>query len=95
MKFLKIAAVVIISLFAFEGAKAQVVVHARVGAPVPPRTVVVTRPVYRHPYRRAVVVAPVVYHRRYRRTVVVARPAYRRAVVYRRVHGRRVVVRRY
>ncbi|MBD1367126.1 hypothetical protein IDJ77_25165 [Mucilaginibacter sp. ZT4R22] len=94
MKYLKLLAVTIIALFAFEGAKAQVVVRTRV-APVHQRTVVTTRPVYRHAYRRTVVATrPVVYHRPYHRTVVVTRPAYRRTVAYHRPY-KRVVVRRY
>ncbi|MDB5287770.1 MAG: hypothetical protein JWR05_2719 [Mucilaginibacter sp.] len=76
MKYLKVLAVAIIAMFAFEGAQAQVVVKARVGAPVHHvyhrRTVVVNRPVYRPRYRRAVVVNRPVY----RRTVI--GPAYRR-----------------
>nr|WP_294944489.1 hypothetical protein [uncultured Mucilaginibacter sp.] len=106
MKYLKILTVSIIALFAFEGAKAQVIVRAHAGAPVRQRTVVVTRPVYRHNYRRTVVATrPVVYHRPYRRAVVVERPAYRRTVVttrpvYRRTVAyhrpyKRVVVRQY
>jgi hypothetical protein len=87
MKYLKILAVTIIALFAFEGAKAQVVVRARIGAPAPRRTVVVERPVY----RRTVVARPV-YHRPYRRTVVVERPVYRRSVVVNRPVYRRAVV---
>ena len=86
MKYLKILAVAVVAMFAVERAKAQVVVHARIGAPAPPiRTVVVERPVE----RRVVVVDR--YHRRphYRRTVVVSRPAYYRA------HHKRVVVRHY
>jgi hypothetical protein len=75
MKYLKVLAVAVIAMFAFEGAQAQVVVKARVGAPVHHiyhrRTVVVNRPVYRPRYHRAVVVNRPVY----RRTVV--RPAYR------------------
>ncbi|RFZ82184.1 hypothetical protein DYU05_16320 [Mucilaginibacter terrenus] len=95
MKYLKVFAIAIITLFAVEGAKAQVAVHARIGAPVRSRTVVVERPVYHRPYyRRAVAVRPV-YHRPYRRTVVVERPAYRRHVVYNRPYAKRVVVRRY
>jgi hypothetical protein len=93
MKYLKILAVAIIAMFAFEGAKAQVVVGARIGgAPVyhPRRTVVVTHPVYhrRVVYRRPVIVArPVMYRNPYRRTVV--RPVY-----YRHPH-KRVIVRHY
>ncbi|MEO7213555.1 hypothetical protein [Mucilaginibacter sp.] len=95
MKYLKILAVTIIALFAFEGAKAQAVVRVRAGAPVHQRTVVTTRPVYRHAYRRTVVATrPVVYHRPYRRAVVVTRPAYRRTVAYHRPY-KRVVVRHY
>jgi hypothetical protein len=89
MKYLKVLAVAIIAMFAFEGAQAQVVVKARVGAPVQRttyhrKTVVVTRPVYRPRYHRAVVVNRPVY----RRTVV--RPAYRR-----NAHTRVVVRRNY
>ncbi|MBD1394496.1 hypothetical protein [Mucilaginibacter glaciei] len=83
MKYLKVLAVAIITMFAVEGAQAQVVVKARIGAPaqrVYParRTVVVNRPVYRRPYRRNVVVTRrayrrPVYHRPARRTVVVRR----------------------
>lgn len=87
MKYLKVLAVAIVALFAFEGASAQVVVRARVGAPVRHRTVVVSR--------------PVAYRPAYRRTVVVNRPHYRRAVVvnrsvaYHRPYAKRVVVRHY
>lgn len=96
MKYLKIFAVAIIALFGIETAKAQVVVNARIGTPVRPRTVVVERPVhradyYRPAYRRTAVYhrRPVVYHRpAYRRTVVVNRPVYRHP-------ARRVVVRHY
>lgn len=94
MKYLKTLAVTIIAIFAFEGAKAQVVVKARIGAPVQHRTVVTTRPVYHRTYRRTVVATRPVYHRPYRRTVVVSRPAHRRTVVYHRPY-RRTVVRRY
>jgi hypothetical protein len=87
MKYLKVLAVAVVAMFAFEGAQAQVVVKARVGAPVQRvyhrRTVVVTRPVYRPRYHRAVVVNRPVY----RRTVI--RPAYSR-----NAHTR-VVVRRH
>ena len=84
MKQLKVLAVAIVAMFAFEGAKAQVVVAARIGAPAP-RTVVVERPVE----RRVVVVNR--HHRRYyRRPVVVERPVY-----YHRPVHRRVIVRHY
>jgi hypothetical protein len=85
MKYLKVLAVAVVAMFAFEGAKAQVVVSAQIGTPSPTRTVIVERPVE----RRVVVVDR--YHRRphYRRTVVVARPAYYHA------RHRRVVVRHY
>ncbi|MDB5063096.1 MAG: hypothetical protein JWP67_2939 [Mucilaginibacter sp.] len=89
MKYLKVLAVAIIAMFAFEGAQAQqVVVKARVGAPVQRvyhrRTVVVNRPVYRPAYHRVVVVNRPVY----RRTVI--RPAYRH-----NAHTRVVVRRNY
>ncbi|MES2060959.1 MAG: hypothetical protein V4456_03510 [Bacteroidota bacterium] len=85
MKYLKVLAVAVVAMFAFEGAKAQVVVSAHIGTPPPTRTVVVERPVDRvvvvnRHYRR---------HPRYRRTVVVSRPGYYRE------HRRRVVVRHY
>ncbi|WP_374951455.1 hypothetical protein [Mucilaginibacter sp.] len=96
MKYLKVLAVAIIATFAFEGAQAQVVVNARIGAPAHrvyrQRTVVVNRPAYRPAYRRTVVVNRPVY----RRTVV--RPVYRRTYVrpaYHRAYARRVVVRHY
>lgn len=82
MKYLKVLAIAIVAMFAFEGAKAQVVVGARIGSPAsiyhPRRTVVVNRPAYRphrvyHP-RRTVVVTRPAYRPRYTRTVV--RPAY-------------------
>ncbi|OOQ59239.1 hypothetical protein [Mucilaginibacter pedocola] len=95
MKYLKIFVVTIIAIFAFEGAHAQVVVKARIGAPAPRRTVVVNGPVYHRTYYRRTVARPVVYHRPYRRTVVVSRPAPRRTVVYHRPYKRTVVVRRY
>lgn len=94
MKYLKVLAIAIVAMFAFEGAKAQVVVRARVGAPVHTRTVVVERPSYRTHYRRTVVATRPVYHRNYRRTVVVERPVYRRTVTYHRPY-KRVVVRHY
>ncbi|WP_454801880.1 hypothetical protein [Mucilaginibacter phyllosphaerae] len=86
MKFIKVLAVAVVALFAVEGAKAQVVVSARIGSPAPPvRTVVVERPVE----RRVVVVNR--HHRRYyRRPVVVYNRGY-----YHRPHARRVVVRHY
>jgi len=93
MKYLKVLAIAVIAMFAFEGAKAQVVVSARIGsAPIyhPRRTVVVTRPAY-HPrpvYRRNVVVARPVYRAPYRR-VVVTKPAYYRN------HNKHLVVRRH
>lgn len=69
MKYLKVLAVAIITMFAVEGAHAQVVVRARVGAPAhrvyTRRTVVTTRPVYRRPYRRTVVVSRPLRTRRY------------------------------
>ena len=85
MKYLKVLAVAVIAMFAFEGAKAQVVVKARIGAPV------------HHTYhRRTVVVNRPVYHRNYhRRAVIVNRPVYRRAVVrpaYHRNYRRHAVV---
>jgi hypothetical protein len=84
MKYLKVLAIAIVVTFAFEGAKAQVVVGARIGAPVRhvyhPRTVVVTR--------------PVAYHRPYRR-VIVERPVYRRHYYRHPQRSRVVVVRRY
>jgi hypothetical protein len=85
MKSIKVLAVAIVAMFAFEGAKAQVVVSAHIGTPPPTRTVVVERPVDR------VVVVDRHRHRRphYRRTVVVSRPGYYRE------HRRRVVVRHY
>ncbi|MFD0767211.1 hypothetical protein ACFQZI_20315 [Mucilaginibacter lutimaris] len=84
MKYIKVIAAAIVAMFAFEGAKAQVVVAARIGAPAP-RTVVVERPVE----RRLVVVNR--HHRRhYRRPVVVERPVY-----YHRPVHRRVIVRHY
>jgi hypothetical protein len=89
MKYLKILAIAVVAIFAFEGAKAQVIVKARVGAPVHhryyhPRTVVVTRPAgYHRPN-----------YRPYRRTVVVNRPVYRRHY-YAQPHYSRVVVRRH
>lgn len=92
MKYIKILAVTVIGLFAINGAKAQVVVAARIGAPAP-RTVVVERPVE----RRVVVVNRHGYRRNYyRRPVVVARPVYHRGPAYyhRPVH-RRVIVRHY
>ena len=92
MKYLKVLAIAVVAMFAFEGAKAQVVVSARIGsAPVyhPRRTVVVNRPVYvrhRPVYRRTVVVNRPVYRNHYRRTVV--RPGYynnhKKVVVVRR-----------
>jgi hypothetical protein len=89
MKYIKVLAIAIVALFAFEGAKAQVVVHARVGAPVVrTRTVVVNRHVYHRPHYRRTVVVNRRYHRpHYRRTVVVNRP------VYHRYHHNRVIVR--
>jgi len=83
MKYIKVLAIAIVAMFAFEGAKAQVVVKARIGAPV-------------HTYhpRRVVVTRPVVYHRPHRRTVVVDRPGYRHHY-YRHPHRRTVVVRHY
>jgi hypothetical protein len=86
MKSLKVLAIAIVAMFAFEGAKAQVVVNAHIGTPPPrPRTVLVERPV-----DRVVVVDR--YHRRhprYRRAVVVSRPVYYHAP------RRRVIVRHY
>jgi hypothetical protein len=81
MKYLKVLAIAVIALFAVEGAKAQVVVSARIGsAPVyhPRRTVVVTRHAYRpRPvYRRHVVVARHGYRAPHRR--MVARQDYHR-----------------
>jgi hypothetical protein len=84
MKTIKVLMIAIIALFTFEGAKAQVVVKTRVGAPVHRhyyhrpyhRAVVVTRPVHRPYYHRAVVVRrrPVVvrhaYHHPHKRVVV-------------------------
>lgn len=68
--------IAIVALFTFEGAKAQVVVKARVGAPVHRH--------YRHRVRRAVVVR----HHYHRRPVVV-RHAYHRP--HRRVVTRTVI----
>jgi hypothetical protein len=88
MKYLKVLAVAVIAMFAFEGAKAQVVVKARMGAPV-----------QRTYHRRTVVVNRPVYHRNYhRRAVIVNRPVYRRTVVrpvYHRNYRRHAVVRHY
>lgn len=69
MKAVKVLMIAIVALFTFEGAKAQVIVKARVGAPVHRH--------YRHPVRRTVVVRhhyhrrPVrhAYHRPHRRVV--------------------------
>ena len=89
MKYLKVLAVAVIAMFAVEGAKAQVVVKARIGG----------APVHRTYHRRTVVVNRPVYHRNYhRRAVIVNRPVYRRTVVrpaYRHNYHRRVVVRHY
>lgn len=83
MKYIKVLAVAIVALFAVEGAKAQVVVHARVGAPiVRTRTVVVDRP-----YHQRTVVVNRPHHRRHHRRVVVNRP------VHHRYHHNRVIVR--
>jgi hypothetical protein len=87
MKYIKVLAVAVVALFAFEGAKAQVVVQARVGAPVVhTRTVVVNRPVYHRRHHRTVVVNRPYHRSHYRRTVVVNRP------VHHRHHSNRVVV---
>jgi hypothetical protein len=84
MKILKVLMIAIIALFTFEGANAQVVVKARVGAPV-------HRHYYRHPVRRTVLVTHRVYHPRYHRAVVVRhRPVIVRRAYYR--PHRRVVV---
>ncbi|MEB0261427.1 MULTISPECIES: hypothetical protein [unclassified Mucilaginibacter] len=89
MKYFKVLAIAVLAMFAVEGAKAQVVVKARVGAPVVrhTRTVAVNRPVHRAYYRRPVVVRHAYVRPAYRRTVVVNRPHYYRA------HTRHVVVR--
>ena len=84
MKYLKILAVAVTAMFAFEGAQAQVIIKAHIGAPVhrvyPRRTVVVSRrPVV---VTRPVVVSRPVYRRPYRR-VVVTRPVYHKRVVIR------------
>ncbi len=85
MKTIKVLMIAIIALFTFEGAKAQVVVKARVGAPV-------HRHYYHRPYHRAVVVTHPVHHRYYRRAVVVRhRPVVVRHAYYR--PHKRVVVR--
>ena len=88
MKYIKVLAVAIVAMFAFEGAKAQVAVTAHIGAPVRTRTVVVNRPVYHRTYhRRTVVVHRPAYRRPvYRRHVVVNRP------IHHRPYNRRVVV---
>ena len=93
MKYLKVLAIAVIAMFAFEGAKAQVVLGARIGSASayhPRRTVVVTRPAYypRPVYRRNVVVTRPVYRAPYRR-VVVAKP------VYYRNHNKHIVVKRH
>ena len=88
MKYIKVLAVAIVALFAVEGAKAQVVVHARVGAPVVrTRTVVVNRPYHRPHYRRTVVVNRRYHRPHYRRAVVVNRP------IHHHYHHNHVVVR--
>jgi hypothetical protein len=88
MKYIKVLAVAVIAMFAFESAQAQVVVKAHIGAPAHRvyhrRTVVVNRPAYRPRYHRAVVVNRPVYHR------TVIRPAYRH-----NAHTRVVVRRNY
>ncbi|TWR25785.1 hypothetical protein FPZ43_15995 [Mucilaginibacter pallidiroseus] len=79
MKALKVFAIAIIAMFTFQGAKAQVAINARIGAPAPvyrPRTVVVTRPVYHRPVRRMVYARPV-YRRPVYRKVYVNRGYYR------------------
>lgn len=89
MKYIKVIAVAALAMFAFEGAKAQVVVSAHIGTPAPRRTVVVERPVERRvfverPVERRVVVGQRHYrrHPRYRETVVIERGRpYRRHVV--------------
>ena len=90
MKHLKVIALVMLSMFAIEGVKAQVVVNAHIGAPAPRRTVVVERPVEQtvvveRPGNRRFVVVDRYHHRPYyRRTVVVERNRpYRRHVVVR------------
>ncbi|WP_184548686.1 hypothetical protein [Mucilaginibacter sp. FT3.2] len=67
MKTIKVLLIALVALFTFEGAKAQVVVKARVGAPVhrhyhhrPVRRTVVVRHRVRRPYHHR----PVVVHRR-------------------------------
>jgi hypothetical protein len=85
MKTIKVLMIAIIALFTFEGAKAQVVIKARVGAPIHRH--------YYHPVRRTVVVAHPVYHRPYHRRAVVVR---HRPVVVRHAYyhpHKRVVVR--
>lgn len=78
MKAVKILMIAIIALFTFEGAKAQVVVKARVGAPV-------HRHYYRHPVRRAVVIR----HNHYHHRPIVVRHVYHRP--HRRVVTRAVI----
>jgi hypothetical protein len=83
MKAVKVLMIAIVALFAFEGAKAQVVVKARVGAPV-------HRHYHRRPVRRTVVVTrPVIVHHRYHRRPAVVRPVYRGP--HRRVVTRTVI----
>ncbi|MBK0378304.1 hypothetical protein [Mucilaginibacter segetis] len=87
MKALKVFAIAIIAVFAFESAKAQVSVSAHIGVPVHQKTIVVTKPVHHRYYRtRTVVVAHPVHRSYYRRVVVAPRP------VYHRVYHKKVVV---